>query len=188
MQRGVLLRRAILCCIVLAGLKSVSAQNSFTPAPIQTHHPDFWNADVFADGLQVFALGHQWGAARLDKVNTAFRMNVTNQNWGYLNSFVHQMYKLGEGVGDTNYIVWASPLWHTPGPYGDIFRRPWYGLRWEPAEHAGPDRTWTPRDDSAWSFSFRARYHGSIPTSSTDENYRRFVLDTASMAATKVLE
>jgi hypothetical protein len=40
MQRGVLPRRAILCCVVFAGLQSVSAQNSFTPAPIQTHHTD----------------------------------------------------------------------------------------------------------------------------------------------------
>ena len=75
----------------------VHAQNTFTPDPIQHYYPSFWNDDVFAERVPAFALGHQWGAAKLDKVNTAFKMNVTSQNWGYLNAFAHEMYKLGRG-------------------------------------------------------------------------------------------
>lgn len=90
-------------------------------------------------------------------------MNVTSQNWGYLNAFAHEMYKLGRGINDTNYVVWSSPLWYTSGPYGDILRREWYGLTWEPAEHAGHDRTWSPRDELIMvvQFSSKASWHGA---------------------------
>ncbi len=49
-------------------------------------------------------------------------------------------------------------------------------MRWEPAENGGLDRTWTPRDDDAWPFTFAAKHHGNIPTSSSDVNYRRYKL------------
>ena len=84
----------ILGMLATAPLTSI-AQNTFTPDPIQHYYPSFWNDDVFAERVPAFALGHQWGAAKLDKVNTAFKMNVTSQNWGYLNAFAHEMYKLG---------------------------------------------------------------------------------------------
>jgi hypothetical protein len=164
----------------------VHAQNTILPEPIQSYVPGFWNTDVFAPSAPRFALGHQWGAARLDKVNTALKMNVTNQNWGYLHDHVHEMYKLGKGDHDTNYIVWAEPLQWTPGPIGDVFRRPWYGLRWEPAENSGLGRDWVPRDEHSWPLSFAAKHHGTIPTSSADVNYRRYVLDTASMASNPI--
>ncbi len=159
------------------------AQNTFIPPAIQSHKSGFWNADVFAPSVPKFALGHQWGAARLDKANTALKMNVTGGNWGYLNPFAHEMHKLGEGDNDTNYIVWAEPLWWTPGRTGELFKLAWYGLRWEPAENSGLGRDWQPRDNDAWPFSFGAKYHGTIPTGIENVNYRRFMLDTASMAS-----
>jgi len=113
-------------------------------------------------------------------------MNVTNQNWGYLHDHAHEMYKLGKGDHDTNYIVWAEPLHWTPGPIGEVFRRPWYGMRWEPAENSGLERDWVPRDEQSWPLSFAVKYHGTIPTSPTDVNYRRYLLDTASMTTTPV--
>ncbi len=168
--------------LLMAGT-NLKAQNTIIPAPIQTYLPSFWNSDLFATKLPAFGLGHQWGAADLDKVNTALKMNVTSGNWGYLNDFAPELYKLGKGINDTNYIVWGAPLWWTPGPVGDVFRREWYGLRWEPAENPGLGRDWQPRDEDSWPFSFATRYHGTIPTSSTDVNYRRFKLDSASMAS-----
>jgi hypothetical protein len=43
-----------------------------------------------------------------------------------------------------------------------------------------------PGTNSSWSFSFQARHHGTVPTSTADANYRRFVLDTADMPANPV--
>lgn len=164
----------------------VAAQNTIIPDAINEYDSTFWGSDVFATHVPGFVLGHQWGAARLDKVNTALKMNVTGDNWGYLNANAHKMYTLGDGLRDTNYIVWASPLWFTPGRTGDAFRIPWYGFRWEPAENSGLSSTWQPRDGDSWPFSFGARHHGSVPTSASDVNYRRFVLDTAGLTGTPV--
>ena len=58
----------------------VHAQNTFTPDPIQHYYPSFWNDDVFAERVPAFALGHQWGAAKLDKVNTAKRRTSLRQS------------------------------------------------------------------------------------------------------------
>lgn len=162
------------------------AQNTIMPDPIQTYVPGFWDADVFTDMPPVFVLGHQWGAARLDKINTALRMNVTSDNFGTLGGHLQTLCKLGEGHRDTNYLMWGEPMAGDGGAVGGIFRARWFGMRWEPAEQAGTDRTWTPRDDDAWPFGFEARYHGSVPASAADVNYRRFKLDTPGLTTTPV--
>ncbi len=161
----------------------VSAQNTILPPPIQTFEPTFWADDVFATQVPGFVFGYQWGAAYLDKVNTALKINVTSQNWGYIDGFRHELHKLGRGLGDTNYLVWASPLVSVPGNEGLLFSAALYGMRWEPAEVGGLSRTWQPRDEESWPLSFEVRQHGTVPSDPGDVNYRRFVLDTAGLAS-----
>jgi len=166
---------------------TVTAQNTIIPAPLQSYKPNYWNSDVFSASVPTFALGHQWGAAALDKINTAFRMNVTGGNWGYLHLNEKELYKLGTGYKDTNYVVWAAPLMHTvEGWQGDILRQNWYGMRWEPAENAGTGSTWQARDSEAWPLGFLARHHGTVPSSMSDPNYRRFKLDPTGMPTNPV--
>jgi len=181
--RTIMVLAAALVCIA----STLTAQNTIIPAPLQTYKPTYWNNDIFATRVPTFALGHQWGAAALDKVNTALRMNVTGGNWGFLYLNEREMYKLGKGYNDTNYVVWAAPLMlTTEGWIGEIFRVNWYGMRWEPAENAGTGKDWQARDSEAWPFGFLARHHGTIPSSSGDVNYRRFKLEPTGMPSNPV--
>jgi len=155
------------------------AQNTIIPNPVHVTNPSFtWDNTVFATKLPSFALGHQWGTADLDKLNTALRMNVTADHFGYLdpNGPIKTLTHLGGGNGDTNYIVWTSPLMNHGMAGSYDFNGRWLGMRWEPAENSGLGRDWTPRDDDAWPLSFGAKYHGTIPVSSSDANYRRYKL------------
>lgn len=169
---------------------TLSAQNSYTPPPITTTNPAFtWDASVFSVRMPAFALGHQWGTSSLDKVNTALKMNVTADHYGimYMNGgainidaqgrlagSLNDLYHLGQGYRDTNYVIWGSPMDYTPEHIDFVGK--WMGMRWEPAENAGLSRSWTPRDADAWPFSFAAKHYGTIPTSSSDANYRRYML------------
>jgi len=182
--RTLMVLAAAFVCIA----STLTAQNTIIPAPLQSYKPNYWNSDVFSASVPTFALGHQWGGAALDKINTAFKMNVTGGNWGYLHLNEKELYKLGKGYKDTNYVVWAAPLMHTTeGWIGEIFRVNWYGMRWEPAENPGIDnRDWQARDADAWPLSFGARHHGTVPSSPSDVNYRRFKLDPAGMPSNPV--
>ncbi len=189
--------------IVMEG-GGMHAQNTIIATPITTTNPSFtWDATVFSDRVPAFALGHQWGTSALDKANSALSMNVTSDHYGdmwdgangidldsngLLSGFLNQLYHLGDGYLDTNYVFWGSPMVWTPSHID--FYGYWMGMRWEPSENAGLDRTWTPRDAEAWPFSFGSKHHGTIPASPSDANYRRFVLAMDSMLAypVKVLD
>lgn len=189
----------------------MQAQNTFTPQPLTWSYTPFkWDTAVFVTKLPSFALGHQWGAASLDKVNTALKMTVTNGHFGYmsadtgarpvlvdnlgrLDEVLRELYDLGEGrsdtsLPDTNYVMWGSPLVSRVQQNG--INDKWIGMRWEAAENGGLDRTWTPRDDDAWPFTFAAKHHGTIDTSISNVNYRRYKLDydTALTYPVKVLD
>ncbi len=63
-------------------------------------------------------------------------------------------------------------------------------MRWEPAENAGLEKDWQPRDSDSWLFSFGYRAHGTVPTSPSDVNNRRYKLahDSALSYPVKVLD
>ncbi len=121
--------RVFAAAFLLCGSLHLHAQNTFTPQPITTSHTPFkWDTAVFVTKLPSFALGHQWGAASLDKVNTALKMTVTSGDFGYmsadtganpvkvnslgrLDGVLRELYDLGEGrsdtsLPDTNYVMW----------------------------------------------------------------------------------
>jgi hypothetical protein len=179
---------ALLLLLILGSPATLNAQNTIIPSPIQTYYSNFWNDDVFAVRIHSFALGSQWGTTSVDRCNTALKLNVTGGDWGWMGSGkTVEMSKLGNGYRDKNYLVWAQPL-HGSGTaaIGDAFRNPWYGLRWEPAENSGLEKDWEPRDADSWPFSFGAKYHGTIPGSPSNTNYRRFVLSPVSMPSNPV--
>lgn len=160
------------------------AQNTYAPTSLRQWDSTFWDNDVFADTVPEFVLGHQWGASPLSKVNAALRTNVTNSNWGWLDpNSLQLMCKLGTDTTVRQYLTWGSPLITMGGSHPDsrYFLQPWYGLRWDPAENAGVDRQWQPRDAQSWPMTFGYKSHGTVPALPTDTNYRRFVLDTAAM-------
>lgn len=175
-------RRFVAVCAFALMIIPCTAQNTILPPPFnEINSAVVWDSDVFAPSIPGFALGHQWGAADLDKINTALQMNVTADHFGWLSDTGHlrQLRHLGEGLRDTNYLVWGSPLVNFNNNASRVFTSYWVGMRWEPAENAEAGRTWTPRDDSSWPFSFLKRSGGSIPTSPSDVNYRRYVLQAA---------
>jgi hypothetical protein len=171
-------------------------QNTILADPIQTHVSGFWDTTVFATKLHHFALGHQWAAAKHDKTNTRLRANLTNHNWGYtaVPELMAQLTRLGAGVGDTNYLCWGEVAINDHGAgmsdYATALRSRTYGMRWEPAEVSNLTRTYAARDADAWPFGFAARHHGTVPTSTSDANYRRYVVavDTSLSYPVKILD
>ena len=130
----------------------VHAQNTILVGDLHSIDSTFvWDTTVFATRLPSFALGHQWGAADLDKLNTSLRMNVTADQFGYLDALAHirQLKHLGHGNGDTNYLVWTSPIANLPDSNAAFIDK-WMGMRWEPAENGGFSRTWKPRYADRW--------------------------------------
>ena len=54
---------------ILIGSYAVTAQNTFTPEPIQTYHSGFWGTDVFADaGSYIVRLRSTHAPGRADLV------------------------------------------------------------------------------------------------------------------------
>ena len=197
-------RMFMLVVVLFFSAFMASAQNTIIPEPITTTNPAFtWDSSVFSDGIGAFALGHQWGASSLDKINTAFSMNMTNDMFGYmwdegkikrdsvtgiLANHLNQLYHLGQGYRDTNYIIVGSAMEGMPANHE--FNEYWIGMRWEPAENSDLEGTWTPRDADSWPFSFAARHHGTIPSSPSDANYRRYVVapDSSLTYPVKILD
>ena len=182
----------MLVVVLIFSAYMACAQNTIIPEPITATNPAFtWDSSVFSDGIGAFALGHQWGASSLDKVNSIFSMNMTNDQFGYmwdntgkikrdtatglLSGHLEQLYHLGQGYHDTNYIMIGSALEGMPANHD--FNGRWIGMRWEPAENSDLEGTWTPRDADSWPFSFAARHHGTIASSPSDANYRRYVVE-----------
>ena len=182
----------MLAVVLIFSAYMACAQNTIIPEPITATNPAFtWDSSVFSDGIGAFALGHQWGASSLDKVNSIFSMNMTNDQFGYmwdntgkikrdtatglLSGHLEQLYHLGQGYHDTNYIMIGSALEGMPANHD--FNGRWIGMRWEPAENSDLEGTWTPRDADSWPFSFAARHHGTIASSPSDANYRRYVVE-----------
>lgn len=129
----------LLCIAALISSSNVTllAQNTVLVGDLHSIDSTFvWDTTVFATRLPSFALGHQWGAADLDKLNTSLRMNVTADQFGYLDALGHirQLKHLGRGNGDTNFLVWTSPLADLPDS-NMAFIDKWMGMRWEPAEN-----------------------------------------------------
>ncbi|CAN5475789.1 hypothetical protein BH10BAC6_BH10BAC6_17190 [soil metagenome] len=110
---GTVVRLLCMSVVIAASHIDVRAQNTILVGDLHSVDSTFvWDTTVFATRLPSFALGHQWGAADLDKLNTALQMNVTADQFGFLNPTTHirQLKHLGRGNNDTNYLVWTSPL------------------------------------------------------------------------------
>jgi hypothetical protein len=76
---------SITCALVLLNASvTVRAQNAFHPNPLDSLHINLYADTLFSDRASGFVLGHQWGPASLDKLNSALRMNVTTDNYGYM--------------------------------------------------------------------------------------------------------
>lgn len=191
--RGIIVATCLLSLTLLP--TQLSSQSLYHPNPMDSLHIGMFADSLFSERVGAFVLGHQWGPADLDKLNTALRMNVTCDNYGYMHTMTYgltgeltrriktdsagrlydavgNLYNLGPGKNDTNFVIWAQPLidvWNNAD-----FTGRWLGMRWDPAEISDLTAAWQPRDTEAWPLGFGARHHGSVPTSG--ENYRRFVL------------
>ena len=65
----------ILAATLVIHSGSLVAQDSFTPRSLDSIHANMFPDTLFSKGVGAFVLGHQWGPADLDKINTALRMN-----------------------------------------------------------------------------------------------------------------
>ncbi|CAN5475692.1 hypothetical protein BH10BAC6_BH10BAC6_17170 [soil metagenome] len=145
---GNAMRRIVCVFAICTCALATNAQNTIVVGDMHSVDSTFvWDTTVFATTLPTFALGHQWGAADLDKLNSALSMNVTADQFGFLDPTTHirQLKHLGRGNGDTNYLVWTSPLAILKQD-NKSFLGFWMGMRWEPAENGGYDRSWKARD------------------------------------------
>jgi hypothetical protein len=79
-------------------------------------------------------------------------------------------------TANSNFLLWGNPLGNVSDDSSRLFTSYFLGLRFEPSENGGSSRSWVPRDDSAWPLSFTYKVGGSVPSSPSDENYRRYVL------------
>lgn len=174
-----------------------NAQDDLRPLPLSVHFPSmglsFRDTSLFRPVVDGFRFGHHWGAARLRLVNTALFCNLTNDHWSYFPapSNIEQLRRLDRTR--VNYLGWALGAWEWRSDQaGRAFAQPWIGMRYDPAERAGNDADWTPRDAVAWPYGFEVRHPaGRVPEDPDDENYRRYILDAARFPATvrtKVLD
>ncbi len=96
----------LLLLLILGSPATLHAQNTIMPATIQTYYPDFWDDDVFAERINCFALGSQWGTTPVDRFNTALKLNVTGGDWGWMGSGkTQEMSKLGNGIARTQKLA-----------------------------------------------------------------------------------
>lgn len=141
------LRRLCLAALIASAHVTLLAQNTILVSDLHSIDSTFvWDTAVFATRLPSFALGHQWGAADLDKLNTSLRMNVTADQFGYLDTLAHirQLKHLDHGNAYANYVAWNSPLADLHDS-NMAFIDEWVGMRWEPAENRGYQCSRKPR-------------------------------------------
>ncbi len=171
--RGIIVATCLLSLNLLP--TQLSAQSLYHPNPMDSLHVGMFADSLFSERVGAFVLGHQWGPADLDKLNTALRMNVTCDNYGYMHTMTYDstgeltrrikidstgqlyggignMYKLGPGKNDTNFVIWSEPLIDVKNT-ADFTGR-WIGMRWDPAEVSDLTAAWQPRDNDAWLFSW----------------------------------
>jgi len=81
------LRTLYIASLIVRPHEMLRAQNTILVGDLHNVDSTFvWDTTVFATRLPSFALGHQWGAADLDKLNTTLQMNVTDDQFGYLDA------------------------------------------------------------------------------------------------------
>jgi hypothetical protein len=172
----------LLYCLVMSGIvicnTAARAQNTITPKRIEELNTSItWDSSAFADIGGSFRNGNQWGPQSYASLGRALRLGVTADNYGYFDtSTTGHFSTLQRMKADTNFLLWGDPLGDIGSTASRLFASYFMGMRYEPSETGGCSRDWTPRDDSAWPLSFTYRYGGSVPTSPSDENYRRYLL------------
>ncbi len=175
------------CLLVLACTLPAFSQNEITPQPLHSAFPGIntglTDTSIFCPDPDAFLIGHQWAASSFRRANQALGCNFTNDHWSYLGGSgddsarkMQSLSRLDPGV--TNYLGWALGAWQWrhDSTLTKLFITPWLGYRFDCSENGSASDTWAPRDSASWPYGFEARHHGYVPTSSSDENYRRYVL------------
>jgi hypothetical protein len=188
------IQRVLLYCLVFSGVVFCNAaswaQNTITPKRIEELNTTItWPSSAFADIGGSFRNGNQWGPQSYASLGQALRLGVTADNYGYFDtSTTGHFSALQRMKADTNFLLSGDPLGDIGSTASRLFTAYLMGIRFEPSETGGGGRDWTPRDDSAWQLSFTYKYGGSVPSSPSDENYRRYLLtDTDTLAGSPVV-
>jgi hypothetical protein len=176
------IQRVLAWCLIISGIVFCSAaswaQNTITPKRIEELNTDIeWDNTAFADISGRFRGGNQWAPPVLGSISKALRLGVTMDMYGYFDTTeTSHFHNLQAMTADSNFLLWGNPLGNVSDDSSRLFTSYLMGIRFEPSETGGCGRDWTPRDDSAWPLSFTYKYGGSVPSSPSDENYRRYLL------------